>query len=127
MYKLPPLVRSYLPAAARLSVVGEVVADPLVDLAERHPFAQRAVDRKGDQAGVAVGRFTVSVLRRLLLVQRGSRVQVDDFLASRVPVMEPVMEAVMLSMVMTVVVVVVVARVGLLDGRPHAELGEPVH
>ncbi|TNN87755.1 hypothetical protein EYF80_002102 [Liparis tanakae] len=107
--------------AARLSVVGEVVTDPLVDLTEGHPFARRAVDGEGDQAGVAVGRLAVSVLCSFLLVQRCSRVQVDHLLARPVPVMVAVMG------VSVVVSVVVAAAIGLLDGGPHAELGEPVH
>lgn len=114
------LVSSYLPAAARLSVVGEVVTDPLVDLTEGHPFARRAVDCKGNEAGVAVGRFTVSVLCSFLLVQCCSWVQMGDFLARPVPVMVAVV-------VVSMVVAVVVSRISLLDGCPHAELGEPVH
>lgn len=111
---------THLPAAACLSVIGEVVTDPLVDLTERHAFAWRAVDSEGDETGVAVGRFTISVLRHFLLVQGCSRIQVSDFLA------RPVRGVVTVVMV-SVVVAVVVSRVCLLDGRPHAELGEPVH
>lgn len=112
---------SYLPAAACLSVVGEVVTDPLVDLTEGHPFTWRAIDGEGDETGIAVGWFTISVLRSFLLVQRCSWVQMDDFLARPVPVM------VSMVVVSVVVAVVVVPCVRLLDGCPHAELGEPVH
>lgn len=114
-------VSSYLPTAACFSVVGEVVTDPLVDLTEGHPFARRAVDCKGDEAGVAVGWFTISVLRSLLLVQRCSWIQVDDFFARPVPVMVAVV------VVSVVVAMVVSSSIWLLDGCPHAELGEPVH
>lgn len=111
-----------LPAAACLSVIREVVTDPLVDLAEGHPFARRAVDGERYEAGVAVRRFSIPVLSSFLLVQRRRRVQMGDFLARPVSVM---MSVVMVSVVM--VPVVMVSRVGFLDGRPHAELGEPVH
>lgn len=66
------------------------------------------------------------MLRNLLLVQGRPWIQVGDFLAGPVRVMVTV---VMVSVVVAVVavVVVVVSCVCLLDGRPHAELGEPVH
>lgn len=111
---------SYLPATACLAVVRKVVTDPLVDLTEGHPFARRTIDRKRDEAGVAIGRFAVSVLCNFFLVQGCSGVQLDNFLARPVPMM---VTMVMVSMV----VAVVVACICLLDGCPHAELGEPVH
>lgn len=116
---------SYLPAAAGLSVVGEVVTDPLVDLAERHAFPWRPVDGEGDEAGVAVGRLPVPVLRRLLLLQRGAALQVQR------PLLAGAVAQRALAGVQVVVggasVVQLVPPLGLLDGGSHAELGEPVH
>lgn len=111
---------TYFPAAARLAIVGEVVTDPLVDLAEGHPFARRAVDGEGDEAGIAVGGFAVSVLRSFLLVQRGPGIQMHNFLGRPVAVMVHVVQV-------PVVVPMVVACVCLLDGSSHAKLRQPVH
>lgn len=116
---------TYFPATARLAIVGEVVADPLVDLAEGHPFARRAVDREGDEASIAVGGFAVSVLRSFLLVQRGPGIQMHNFLGGPVAMMVHMVQVPVVVPVM--VVVVVVACVCLLDGSSHAKLRQPVH
>jgi len=65
----------YLPATARLPVVGKVITDPLVDLAQGHLLLWRAVDSKRDKAGIAVGRLAVLVLLHLVLIQRGVMIQ----------------------------------------------------
>lgn len=86
------------------------------------------------------------MLRRLLLVQGGARLQGAHLFAGGVAVVVlPSVVVLLLPSVVVVVVVtlvvvvavmvvvvammvdVVVARVCLLDGRPHTELGEPVH
>lgn len=87
---------SYLPATACFSVVREVVTDPLVYLTEGHSFARWAVDGEGDEAGIAVGGFTVSVLCSFFLVQGCSRVQMYHFLARSMPVVEHVMVVVVM-------------------------------
>ena len=98
---------AHLPAAARLSVVGEVVTDPLVDLAQCHLLLWRAVDGEGDQAGVAVRRLAVLVLLHLLLVQGGVGVQHGALLAHAGPVG--------------------VLGIGLADRRLHGQLRQPIH
>lgn len=85
------------------------------------------------------------MLRRLFLVQGGARLQRAHFLAGGVAVVVlpsvvvlllPGVVVVVVTLVVVVAVVVVVvavvvdvvvACVSLLDGRPHTELGEPVH
>lgn len=65
------MTNGVLPANASVFVVGEVVADPAVDLAERHLLGRGGVDGVGDQRGVAVARLPVLVHRRLVLAQGG--------------------------------------------------------
>lgn len=96
-----------LPPAARLPVVGEVITDPLVDLAQRHLLLWRAVDGEGNEAGVAVRRLPVFMLLHLLLVQRGVGVQQGALLAHSRSVG--------------------VLGVRFPDGRLHGQLREPVH
>lgn len=60
------------------------------------------------------------MLCSFLLVQGSSGVQMRNFLAWPMPVVVTVK-------VVSMVVAVVVARICLLNGCPHAELGEPVH
>lgn len=114
------LFLTYFPAAARLAIVGEVVTDPLVDLAEGHPFARRAIDCEGDEASIAVGRFAISVLRSFLLVQRCPGIQMHNFLSWPVAMMVPMVQV-------PVMVPAVVACICLLDGGSHAKLWQPVH
>lgn len=58
-----------LPSTAGLSIVGEVGANPLVDLGEGHPAAWGGVDGEGDEGGVAVGGLAIPwMLLRLRLL-----------------------------------------------------------
>lgn len=111
---------SYLPATSRLSVVRKVVADPLIDLTERHPFPRGAIYGKGDEAGVAIRGFAVSVLRSFFLIQCGSWIQMHHLLPLSMSVM---VHVVVVMPKMTVVV----SYICLLDGCSHAELWKPVH
>lgn len=98
---------SHLPATARLPVVGKVVTDPLVDLAQCHLLLWRAVNGKCDETGVAVGRFAILVLLHLFLVQRGVRIQQSALLAHAWPVG--------------------ILGIRLADGCLHGQLRKPVH
>lgn len=64
----------HLPANAGILVIGEVVTDPAVNLAEGHLLGGRGVDGIGDEGGVAVPRFAVLVDGRLIFAQGGIRV-----------------------------------------------------
>lgn len=97
----------YLPPAAGFPVIGEIVTDPLVDLAQCHFLLWRAVDGERDEAGVAVWRFAVLVLLHLFLVQCGVGVQQGALLSHAWPVS--------------------VLGVCFLNGRPHGQLRQPVH
>ncbi len=97
----------YLPPAAGFPVIGEIVTDPLVDLAQCHFLLWRAVDGKSDEASVAVRRFAVLVLLHLFLVQCGVGVQQGALLSHARPVN--------------------VMGVCFLNGRPHGQLRQPVH
>lgn len=98
----------YLPPAAGFPVIGEIVTDPLVDLAQCHFLLWRAVDGKSDEASVAVRGFAVLVLLHLFLVQCGVGVQQGTLLSHARPVN-------------------VIMGVCFLNGRPHGQLRQPVH
>lgn len=98
---------SYLPAAARFSVVGEIITDPLVDLAQGHFLLWRAVNGESDEAGVAIWRLAVFVLLHLFLVQRSVVVQ-QSALFSHARAVSAL-------------------GIGLLDGCSHGQLRQPVH
>lgn len=98
---------SYLPAAACLPVIGEIVTDPLVDFTQGHFLLWRAVDGKRDEAGVAVWWLSIFVLLYLLLVQRSVGVQQSALLRH--------------AWAMGTL------GISFLDGRPHGQLRQPVH
>lgn len=99
---------SYLPTTASLSVIREIITDPLINLAQSHFLLWRAVDSKCDEAGVAIRGLAVLVLLDLLLVQSGVGVQ----------------QSVLLGHARSVGIL---CGVCLLDGRAHGELWQPVH
>ena len=62
------LACTYLPTGCRRAVVRVVIADPLIDVAERHLLRRRAVDGGRDEVRVAVRRLP-GQRRRLLMLQ----------------------------------------------------------
>lgn len=60
-YKPCSQKQSHLPADAGVLVIGEVVADPAVNLTESHLLSWRGVDGVGNEGGIAVPRLAILV------------------------------------------------------------------
>lgn len=65
---------SHLPTDASVLVIGEVVTDPAVNLAEGHLLGRRGVDGIGDEGGIAVPWFAILVDSCLVFAQGGIRI-----------------------------------------------------
>lgn len=65
---------SHLPTNASILVIGEVITDPAVNLAESHLLGWRGVDGIGDESGIAVSWLAILVNCCLIFAQGGIRI-----------------------------------------------------
>jgi hypothetical protein len=63
--------QSHLPTDASVLVIGEVVADPAVNLTESHLLSWGGVDGVGDEGGIAVPWLAILVDRCLIFAEGG--------------------------------------------------------
>lgn len=74
-YKPRPQKQSHLPANASILVIGEVIADPAVNLTEGHLLGGRGVDGIGDEGGVAVAWLAILVDCCFIFAEGGVRIR----------------------------------------------------
>lgn len=66
---------THLPADAGILVIGEVIADPAVNLTEGHLLGWRGVDGIGDEGGVAVAWLAILVDCCFIFAEGGVRIR----------------------------------------------------